>query len=93
MSQNRYEDTRLKPTNEIHPTLPIHMRANADEMKLKHRASDPSFTGMKVYSAQDRERMPWMNDHIDLTTGHNGIKRIYYGEQGNKHDFNQQLQR
>ena len=35
MSQNRYEGTRLKPTNEIHPTLPIHMRANADEMKLK----------------------------------------------------------
>ena len=34
-----------------------------------------------------------MNDNIDLTLGQNGIKRIYYGEQGNKHDFNQQLQR
>ncbi len=67
------------------------MRMEHDEFKLKHRAQDPAYTGMKTYKAEEKERMPWTGDHINLGEGHAGIKRFYYGTQGDRHEFNAHL--
>jgi len=55
------------------------MRLEKEEFKMKHRAQDPSYTGMKTYKPEEREKMPWMDDHLNLSEGHAGIKRFQYG--------------
>jgi hypothetical protein len=34
---------------------------------------------MKTYKTEEREKMPWTGENIDLAEGHTGIKRFYYG--------------
>ena len=67
------------------------MRMEKDESKMMNRAQDPSYTGMKTYKAEEREQMPWMDDHLNLSEGHAGIKRFYYGAQGDRGEFNSHL--
>lgn len=54
-STRRYADARMEPPNEIHPTLPAHIKLQHDEFKMKHRAQDPSYTGMKTYKLEEKE--------------------------------------
>ena len=46
---------------------------------------------MKTYKAEERDKMPWMDDHLNLGEGHAGIKRFYYGVQGDWDQYNQHL--
>lgn len=64
-----------------------------DDNRLKHWSSEAHFTGMKTYKQEERDRMPWIGDHIDLAEGHQGIKQFYYGSQGDwRNKYNEALQ-
>ena len=74
----------MEPPNEIHPTLPAHIKLEHDDFKLMHRAQDPSYTGMKTYKKEEKDRMPWTQEHINLAEGHQGFKRIHYDNSAEK---------
>lgn len=46
---------------------------------------------MKTFKPEEKAKMPWTGENIDLTEGHTGIKRFYYGVQGDRKSYNDQL--